>query len=65
MSSKDDRGLPVANPRVTLRNMDESLAKIVTAHKSSLKKAKNVAAAPAGFDATAAAFRRFLAVAFG
>jgi hypothetical protein len=65
MSSKDDRGLPVPNPRVKLQSMDEALAKIISAHKSALKKAKDIAAAPAGFEATVAAFQRFLAVAFG
>jgi hypothetical protein len=58
-------GLPVPHPRVRLQSLDESLAKIASAHKSALKKSKSPPApAPTDSEGTAAAFEQFLGAAF-
>ncbi|HSA55339.1 MAG TPA: hypothetical protein VLE53_06520 [Gemmatimonadaceae bacterium] len=61
----DHRGLPVPNPRVHLRNMDESLVKIWSAHKAALKEAERASiAAPSDLAGAVEAFERFVGVAF-
>ena len=59
---KDDMGIPLQHPRIRLENMDESLSKIASVHKSALKDA-SVKGAPVKKADALAAFARFLAVA--
>lgn len=64
ITSKGPDGLPRQHPLVRLELMDESLSKIFTAHKASLKKAK-ATAAPVYLDEAVATWERFVTVAFG
>lgn len=62
---KGPTGLPVPHPRVRFETMDESLAKILAAHKKAVRASKrNPVAAPKTLDQCLAAFGRFLTVAF-
>jgi hypothetical protein len=66
IASKGSGGLPVPHPRVELQSMDESLAKMFSAHKASLRKPKSApVAAPTDFEEALAALERFLRVALG
>lgn len=57
--------MAVAHPRVRFQTMDESLAKIVAAHKKALRAStRHPASAPKTLDECVAGFERFLTVAF-
>lgn len=60
---KDDRGIPRPHPRITFATMDETLAKIRTAHAKAIKGARLKPAPTAGDDA-ADAFTRLMETAF-
>ena len=60
---KDERGIPRPHPRITFATMDETLAKIRTAHATAIKGTK-LKSAPTDGEAAGAAFTRLMQTAF-
>jgi hypothetical protein len=64
--SRGPDGIPVPHPRIRLQSMDESLSKIFTTHKKSLRKAQeSPLPAPKSLEEAVGALERFLIMAFG